>query len=93
MTCCPTCKRPFEFPAQRGLTRPQYKALQFIKTFTAEHGYAPTLQEIAHGIGIVSRGYVSKVIDGLIERGAVSKFPNAQRSIVVLEPPALRGAA
>ena len=93
MTCCPTCKRPFQLPAQRGLTPQQYKALQFIKTFTAEHGYAPTLQEIAFGIGIVSRGYVSKVIDALIERGAVAKFPNAARSIVVIDPPALRGAA
>lgn len=93
MTCCPTCNRPLQVPSQRGLTPSQYKALQFIKSFTAEHGYAPSFQEIAHGIGIVSRGYVSKVIDALIERGAVSKFPNAQRSIVVIDPPALRGAA
>lgn len=66
------------------------KTLQFIQAFVAEHGYSPKLQEIAKGIGISSRGTVSRYIDGLIDQGYLEKDQHKSRGLNLLKT-ALQG--
>jgi repressor LexA len=49
----------------------QYKIYQFIKQFLTEHGYSPTLLEIAEGVGISprSKGLVSRYVHALVKSG------------------------
>jgi repressor LexA len=61
------------------------KTLQFIEQFVAEHGFSPKLQEIAKGIGITSRGTVSRYIDGLISQGYLQKDNKKSRGLNLLK--------
>lgn len=61
------------------------KTLQFIEQFVDEHGYSPTLIQIARGIGITSRGSVSNYVDVLIEEGWLGKDPLKQRGLRLLK--------
>lgn len=67
-----------------GLTPVQRKTMTFIETFDAEHGHAPSHDEIALGMGWASKSSVHRVLQCLRERGFVSLIPNSARSITVL---------
>ncbi len=67
------------------LTLQQSKTLDFIKDFISQNNYSPSLNEIAIGIGIVSRGVAHRYVNGLIEKGFLYKQPNSQRGLEVIE--------
>jgi len=62
------------------------KTLAFIEQFIAEHGFSPKLNEIATGIGISSKGTVSRYIQALIDQGALAKAQGKQRGLSLLRP-------
>lgn len=70
-------------------TARQLEALRFIHGYMIAHrGVAPTLNEIAAGIG-GSKTPVKRIVDGLCERGLVRRLSNRPRALEVLAPPAI----
>lgn len=63
------------------LTKKQAKVLNFLKKFYEEHGYAPSLHEIAQDFDIsipTAQGY----LQALMLKGVISRQQNRPRSIV-----------
>lgn len=52
------------------------RILAFIVSYQDEHGFSPTMREIASGIGIASVGCVHKHINGLKEAGLLRETEN-----------------
>lgn len=67
-----------------GLTIRQGEVLNFIRAYHAERGFAPSFAEIAEGVGLGSKSGVSRIVDGLVERGYIGRMAHQARSIVVL---------
>ena len=67
-----------------GLTRRQADALRFIRSFHSDHGYMPSYDEIAAGIGIASKGRIAEIIVALEQRGYVKRLPGKARSIALV---------
>lgn len=67
------------------LTLAQQRALKFIKQFMAEHGYAPTVMEIAKGIGISSKGVAHRYILALEEAGKIRLSHGRHRNVELIE--------
>lgn len=63
------------------LTTAQHKTLSFIRQFVAGHGYAPSLAEIAAGIGIRSKGAVHRYVQALADAGYIRLVPGRKRGI------------
>ena len=66
------------------LTPGQNKALQFIKTYIAHEGIAPSLAEIAEGLGTTSRGSMHKQVQALAAAGVIRLLPGRQRGIELI---------
>ena len=67
------------------LTLQQSKTLDFIKGFITHNNYSPSLNEIAIGIGISSRGVAHRYVNALIVKGFLYKHPNSQRGLELVE--------
>ena len=67
------------------MTKRQKDAFEFIERYINERGIAPTIDEIAAAIGLRSKSGVSRIVSGLVERGALIRFPNRARGIAVAE--------
>jgi len=68
------------------LTRRQREIYEFIRTFVAEKGYSPSLEEIAEAFGLSSVATVHKHIQHLVEKRMLRKAWNRSRSIEPVEP-------
>lgn len=68
------------------LTPKQKKILDFIESFTAREGYAPSQQEIAHAFSYSSLGTVQNYLVRLQREGYLAKDWNARRSLRVVRP-------
>ena len=69
------------------LTRRQNEILDYVRSFLSQHGYSPTLEEIAHHFRLASLNGVFKHLRALEERGFIRRLSNQARSIQVLDPP------
>ena len=67
------------------LTPGQRKAFDFIKDYLAREGFAPSLAEIAEGLGTSSRGSMHKQVQALAAAGVIRLFPGRQRGIELVE--------
>ncbi|WP_051960471.1 LexA family protein [Devosia riboflavina] len=67
-----------------GLTRGQQRVLAFIQETIFETGVAPSYEEIGAGLGYASKSVVHRIVQQLVERGAISILPNRTRSIQLL---------
>jgi repressor LexA len=63
------------------LTLSQHKTYHYIQDYIRHNGYAPTVAEIAVGIGIKSRGVVHRYIQALADAGMLEITPNKRRNI------------
>jgi repressor LexA len=68
------------------LTPKQKKILDFIESFTAREGYAPSQQEIAHAFGYSSLGTVQNYLVRLQREGYLARDWNARRGLRVVRP-------
>ncbi len=68
------------------LTSAQTRTLEFIEHYFSTHRQAPKLLEVAHGIGITSKGTVSRYINTLIEAGYLAKAPHKHRGLTPVTP-------
>lgn len=76
-------------PKLGGLTAHQKRVMDYLTTFIAVNGIAPSYGEIAAHLGLASKSGVHRVITGLEERGAIQRRPNRARAITIIaNPPA-----
>lgn len=80
-------------PEQYGLTPRQADCLTFLREYVEEHGHSPTFDEIGTALGLASRSGVSRLLDGLGERGYVRRIFRSSRSIVLTEKGNAHGKA
>jgi repressor LexA len=62
------------------LTQVQAGTLAFISRYTAQHGYSPTIAEIAKAEK-VNVNAIGERVAALVKRGAITKTPGIARSI------------
>lgn len=66
---------------------PKLKAtLEYIQNYIAQKEYAPTLAEIAKGIGIRSRGVVHRYLQRLCDAQLIDIVPGKRRNILLKQP-------
>ncbi len=68
------------------LTRRQKELYDFLLTFVDHHGYSPSFEEIAEGMGLNSLATVHKHITNLEQKGLLKRDYNRSRSIDLLKP-------
>ena len=68
-----------------GLTRRQADLLRFIAAFNAKQGHSPTFNEMKDALGLRSKSGIHRMIEGLEERGHITRLPNRACSISVVE--------
>lgn len=61
--------------------------LQFIKTYHAAHGYAPSRREIGRNCKIKSVSNVNGILTQLVKEGKLQITAGVARGIVLVEPP------
>jgi len=70
----------------RALTRRQKELYDFLLSFVDQHGYSPSFEEIAEGMGLSSLATVHKHITNLEQKGLLKRDYNRSRSIDLLKP-------
>src|SRR3984885_14265926 len=68
------------------ITRRQKEVLDFLSSFTSRHGYSPSYEEMAAGLGLSSLATVHKHVTNLQNKGLLQRAHNRSRSIDVLPP-------
>ncbi len=66
------------------LTERQNEILDFVKKFTAEHGYPPAIREICKGVGLSSPATVFVHLKNLESMGYIKTTSNKFRTIEIL---------
>lgn len=72
------------------LTRRQREILEFIVSFRAAHGYAPSLEEIGQAFGLSSPATVHKHLTNLEAKGLIRRDAHRSRAIEVVDEAAFR---
>jgi len=67
------------------LTRRQKEVMEFLSSFIEKHGYSPSYEEIAAGLGLASLATVHKHIQGLEAKEYVRRTYNHSRSLEIGE--------
>jgi SOS-response transcriptional repressor LexA len=63
------------------LPKQQKDVLEFIRAFRRIRGFAPTLQELATGMGLRSRSNMHRIVKELVSKGLLSKKPLLARTL------------
>ncbi|MBT3046270.1 MAG: transcriptional repressor LexA [gamma proteobacterium symbiont of Ctena orbiculata] len=71
------------------LTPTQDRTLAFIRRYLKRRGYAPSLIEIAEGIGISSKGTAHRHVQALAEAGVIRLIAGRKRGIELADEEAL----
>ncbi|MCI8394802.1 MAG: transcriptional repressor LexA [Bacilli bacterium] len=66
------------------LTKKQSEVLDYIKKYTAQHGYPPAIREIGAGLGLSSPATVHTHVKKLEEAGVIKTSSNKFRTIEIL---------
>jgi SOS-response transcriptional repressor LexA len=69
------CKRMFTRDKGR-----RDKVLEFVRSYTEEHGFAPSIREIAKAVGVRSTKAVKYHLDILVNEGLLKHPPAGPRS-------------
>ncbi len=67
------------------LTRRQKEVMDFLSTFIVQHGYSPSYEEIATGLGLASLATVHKHVQALEAKQYVRRSYNHSRSLEICE--------
>lgn len=70
------------------ITARQSDALAFIVRYIAAHGTAPSYSEIRSALELRSQSGVSRLVDGLVQRGLLMKLGRSHRSLTLITEPA-----
>ncbi len=66
------------------MTKRQKQVFDFILKFWEEHGYSPSYEDIAKGVGIASKSNIHRLVYSLVNRGFLKNQPNKSRSLLVV---------
>ena len=66
------------------LTKRQREILDYLASHIADHGYAPSFEEIAEAMGFASLATVHEHLTNLERKGAIRRSYNESRGIEVL---------
>ena len=69
-----------------GLTHVQNQCLDFLRSYHAENGVMPTVQEITDQFGWDSKSAAARVLDRLVDRGYIRRSPRKARAIEIVDP-------
>ena len=67
------------------MTNRQQLVLDFIQTYIKMKGFAPSMQDIATGLGLKSRSNIHRVIHDLRRKGHLRLNPNKVRTVKVVD--------
>jgi repressor LexA len=67
------------------LTKRQQEILDFIKSYSAEHGYPPTVRDIGGAVGLASSSTVHAHLANLEKLGLLRRDPTKPRAIELLD--------
>ncbi len=68
------------------MTHRERELLAFLGTYMSKHGgVAPTLQEMADGIGIKSKSGVHAVVASLVRQGLLRRTADRHRAIAIVD--------
>lgn len=81
-----------------GLTQRQRELLDYLRSYIAEHGYAPSFDEmgrVLYPLAEHSRAGIHRLLTGLEERGHIRRLVARARAIEIIEhrPVVIRGEA
>jgi repressor LexA len=79
--------------AEVKLTKRQQEIFDFIKRYTQEQGYPPTVRDIGHAIGLTSSSTVHAHLSNLERLGILRRDPTKPRAMEVLVDKAKRAIA
>ena len=74
------------------LTKRQKELLDYLRGYIAQHGYAPTLDEIGREFSLTSLATVHKHLSNLESKGAIRRTWNHSRAIELVAEPRRREA-
>jgi repressor LexA len=63
------------------VTERQRLVLEFIKTYMEMKGFAPSMQDVATGLGMKSRSNIHRIIHDLKRNGLLSLRPHRVRTL------------
>jgi repressor LexA len=66
------------------LTKVQRKILDYLQSYSSEHGYAPSFEEIAEAFNYNSLATVHEHLSNLDRKGYIRKSFNESRAIEIL---------
>lgn len=67
------------------MTEKDQKALEFMRQYIEEKGYAPNFVEIMEAVDEKSKAGITRTINRLAQAGRISRVPGVARSIRVLD--------
>ena len=73
---------------KKPLSERQQKMVDFIASFSAAHGYPPTIRDIGHQLGISSTSVVSYNLKILEKEGLIERSETVSRGLKVIKPEA-----
>lgn len=72
-------------PASKKPTKPQFETLEHIRQYVAEHGYSPTLADLAK-LASVRQNCIAQSLGALVKFKLITKTPGIPRSIRPAHP-------
>lgn len=63
------------------MTERQRAVLEFIQTYIRVKGFAPSMQDIATGLGLRSRSNIHRIVHGLEKEGLLVTTPHKVRTM------------
>ena len=63
----------------------QQRVLEYIRSFTREHGYPPAVRDICQGLGLKSTSTAHGYLERLEKNGYIRRDPSKTRAIELIE--------
>jgi len=77
--------------AEAALTKRQQAIFQYLQRFLDEHGFPPTIREIARHFRLAGPKGAKKHLDNLVRKGVIQRSPGQPRAIRIKTPPTRQG--
>lgn len=87
MSLCERCRTEL-VNSRQPLTQRQREILDWIGCYITLNAFAPTAREIAEAFAFRSLATVMEHLDGLQQKGWITRVPNTTRNIELVEAPA-----
>ena len=71
-------------PVNRELTKKQQRVLHFLEKFIQQHGFPPTVREIAYHLGMSGPHSAKRFLDMLQEKGFIRRLAKSSRAIEIV---------